>query len=236
MNPEQRQLWEKIKSHRFDRGASSLTFAARLAQEQGWTRSFTEGAIEEYRRFLFLCATADQACTPSKVVDEVWHAHLTFTRNYWHDLCRDTLGIELHHDPSSGQVGEEEKFREQFAQTLATYDRFFGAAPVEFWGNGKALKTKFSPAYLLALPILMIAGCSGGVWLLGIVAGVIGIALYRAYRSQMTNGGRGANGSSGGSCTTSSCGTSCGGDSGGDSGGSSCGSGCGGGGCGGGGD
>ncbi|RYG46692.1 hypothetical protein EON79_09490 [bacterium] len=231
-------MWEKIQAHRFDRGTSSLTFAARLARENEWTPAFTEGAIEEYRRFLFLCASAGHACTPSKIVDEVWHSHLTFTRNYWHDLCRDVLKMELHHDPSGGEPGEEEKFQDQYGRTIESYGRFFGSAPSTYWPQAEVVPRKGrAPVYLAGLAVLLIAGCSGGAWLLILIVGFIGILLYRALHATSGKPRQGTSDGSGGSCTTFSCGTSSSGDS-----GSSCGSGgdggssCGGGGCGGGGD
>ncbi|WPQ65827.1 hypothetical protein SIO70_13280 [Chitinophaga sancti] len=102
MNATHLTLWEKIEQFPIDDGTATLPFSTRLAKEQRWTKKFTLRAILEYKRFIFLCCVLDKGASPSKIVDEVWHLHLTYTRSYWEAFCRDTLGKELHHIPSSG--------------------------------------------------------------------------------------------------------------------------------------
>src|SRR4051794_29247128 len=68
-------------------------FSARLAREQGWTRAQAERVVREYLRFVYLAATAGHPVTPSKMVDEAWHLHLTYTRGYWDELCGRVLGM-----------------------------------------------------------------------------------------------------------------------------------------------
>lgn len=76
------------------------SFIERLAREQGWSLKFARNAFEEYRKFLYLAMTSGHPVTPSKVVYEVWHLHLCYTRSYWNDLCEGVLGYTLHHEPS----------------------------------------------------------------------------------------------------------------------------------------
>ena len=120
-------LWRRIQSFSFDDGDVDHPFAARLARENRWSAEFTARVIEEYRRFVFLSVAAGHAVTPSKIVDEAWHLHLIYTRSYWERLCPLVLGRPLHHEPSRGGAQEEEKFREQYRKTLASYRRFFPA-------------------------------------------------------------------------------------------------------------
>lgn len=64
----------------------------------GWTDEEALLAEREYRRFLALhLLHPGVPLTPSKLVDQVWHAHILDTRNYERDM-RTVLGRFLHHD------------------------------------------------------------------------------------------------------------------------------------------
>ena len=122
-------LWERIQSFRLDDPGAGLSFSTRLARENGWSEAFTAEILQEYRRFLHLCATAGHAVTPSDAVDQAWHLHLCYTRSYWQDLCRDTLGFQLHHGPTKGGRDEEAKYSDWYARTLESYREIFGEEP-----------------------------------------------------------------------------------------------------------
>ncbi|UXI70369.1 TIGR04222 domain-containing membrane protein [Tahibacter amnicola] len=126
-------LWQRIAAHDFGTRGDALDFPARLAREHGWSRSHAEQAIEEYRRFCFLAVVAPDPVTPSDVVDEVWHLHLTYSRDYWETFCPCVLGKSLHHQPTRGGRDEDHKHYRQYADTLASYQAWFGAPPAEFW-------------------------------------------------------------------------------------------------------
>lgn len=135
MTRDHQQLWDKIAAFDIDGGpGNALTFAARLARENGWTRRFADRAVVEYRRFAFLCMTAGRPMCPSEQVDQVWHLHLTYTRSYWHRFCRDVLGSPLHHDPTKGGAADATKHLDMYADTLAAYREAFGqVAPSDLW-------------------------------------------------------------------------------------------------------
>lgn len=101
---------ERILSFPLDDPGAGLGFSTRISRENGWSRAFTADVIREYRRFLYLSAVAGHAVTPSDAVDQAWHLHLCYTRNYWQELCRDTLGFPLHHGPTKGGRDEEAKY------------------------------------------------------------------------------------------------------------------------------
>ncbi|GAB6845413.1 uncharacterized protein (TIGR04222 family) [Methylorubrum rhodinum] len=131
--PEQWALWARIAAHPFERGDHALDFTARLARDRGWDLAFARGAVEEYRRFGFLAATADTPVTPSEEVDEVWHQHLTYSRDYWEVWCGQVLRAPLHHDPTAGGPVEAARYRAQYAGTLARYEAVFGPPDPVFW-------------------------------------------------------------------------------------------------------
>jgi hypothetical protein len=127
-----RDLWARIDRHDFE-AAGPFDFTRRLARDKGWALSFTRSAITEYRRFCFIAVTGSGPATPSEEVDEVWHQHLTYSRDYWNVWCQAVLRTPLHHDPTTGGSAEQRQFREQYASTLARYEGFFGPPPEPYW-------------------------------------------------------------------------------------------------------
>jgi len=243
---------------RLDEATEAAGFTERLMREQGWSRQYASRAVEEYRRFLYLAATGEQAVTPSKAVDEVWHLHLLYTRSYWDHLCGQTLGRPLHHDPANGARSERARHNRQYEATLCRYAEEFGAAPPkDLWPSLQTLVSKqpgasprrraFRPAMIaLGLSALLLAGGASAegntavFWTVNIV--VFLIIAYLVIKLIMERIRNGADCSGGGCTVAGSCGSytssdsssdNGGGDNG-DGGGSSCGSGCGSG-CGGGG-
>lgn len=129
--------WQDIQQYRIGPDDAALSFAARLARENGWSAAFTDRVIDEYRRFAFLAATVPHPVTPSDAVDQAWHLHLTYTQDYWQRFC-PLLGRELHHGPTKGGVAELTRFHEQYAQTLRSYETTFAAAPpADIWPSAR---------------------------------------------------------------------------------------------------
>ena len=244
-------LWEKISAFPIDEACAGLPFSARLARENGWSEEFTAQVLAEYRRFLYLCMTAGHPVTPSDEVDQAWHLHLCYTRSYWQDLCRDTLGFPLHHGPTKGGRAERTKYADWYRRTLSSYREAFGEDPPEAIWPPSAIRfadrdfrridasshfiVRKRHAITLAVAAgisIPLAGCAtqiastggipvGALFIFAFVALIIVISIAS------NKGGKGGGGCSGGG--------SCGGGSGcssgdsGCSGGGGCGGGCGGG-------
>jgi uncharacterized protein (TIGR04222 family) len=122
-------LLERLRRCRFDPPGARLGFAAKLAQDQGWSLAKAERVEAEYRRFLYLAITAPHLVCPSEAVDQAWHQHLLDTRRYWLEFCPQVLGQPLHHSPSRGGPEELQRHREGYERTLASYRASFGEAP-----------------------------------------------------------------------------------------------------------
>jgi len=122
-------LWHRIAAHAIGPPEASLTFAARLARENRWGLSHAQAVIDEYRRFCYLAVTAGHSVTPSDAVDQAWHLHLTYSRDYWQVFCPAVLGTELHHGPTQGGPAERTRYYQQYADTLAAYEAAFDMAP-----------------------------------------------------------------------------------------------------------
>lgn len=121
-------LYRRLLDFQFDEPGTELTFTARLARENGWSRRYAERVIDEYKKFAFLSVVAEHVVCPSEDVDEAWHLHLTYTRSYWHSFCA-LLGRPLHHHPTKGGPTELAKHKHWYEQTLASYGQWFGGDP-----------------------------------------------------------------------------------------------------------
>jgi len=210
---------------------ATLSFLQRLATENGWTTVFTSQVLTEYRRFIYLAAISDRQVTPSDAVDQAWHLHLSYTRDYWQGLCDEVLGVALHHQPTAGGASERQRFEQQYANTLVLYQREFGhPAPAGIWpsvrqrfaGLGRFVRVNHQRAWVINKPPLpasalltiatlplLLAACSTSLagtdiwfWL------KVALAAYIAYRVLKWLGSAGGGGGSGGG---SGCG-GCGGD------------------------
>ena len=130
-------IWVALRLHRIGPDEASLPFAARLARENGWTQMHAARVVEEYRRFCFLAVTAGHPVTPSDAVDQAWHLHLTYSRDYWENFCPKVLGRPLHHEPTSGGIEARHLYFRQYAETLKSYERIFGESPpADLWPTG----------------------------------------------------------------------------------------------------
>lgn len=142
MTQNEKQLCERIEAFNLDEKDAILTFSDRLARENGWDMKYTYLVIDEYKKFIFLCCVSDNPVTPSDPVDQAWHLHLTYTKSYWLDFCRETLGKDIHHNPTKGGETEKEKFDYCYTLLQQLYTEKFGQLPPEdIWQNNQ---TRFS--------------------------------------------------------------------------------------------
>ena len=130
-------LWQAIEGYAIGPPDAALSFTQRLARENRWSQEFAARVIDEYKRFCFLAVTAGHEVTPSDAVDQAWHLHLTYSRDYWERFCPEVLGAPLHHGPTAGGSAERERYFEQYAQTLRSYERAFGPPPADIWPDAR---------------------------------------------------------------------------------------------------
>lgn len=220
-------LWSRIEAFEIDTVDDELTFQKRLAQENGWSDGYTRRCINEYKKFIYLCAIAKETMTPSDQVDQVWHLHLTYTKSYWLKLCGEVLGFDLHHEPTKGGMHQAQLFVQHYDKTLECYRTVFQEEPpADIW-PGVRERFRHSDKYirinrgktwsirkpsslslaLAALPVLLVA-CTqgqsdGGVWFYLKVALVVYV-IYKVIKWLNSHSG-GSGGSTGG------CGGGCGG-------------------------
>lgn len=124
--------WVAVKHYEID-DDSAYKFSDRLARENMWTKEYTLRVIKEYKRFMFLAVHAGHPVTPSIDVDECWHLHLLYTRDYWYSF-KYALGREIHHGPTKGGKEEDDKFTDWYQKTISSYVLMFGEQPpTDIW-------------------------------------------------------------------------------------------------------
>ena len=140
-------LWIRIDAYQIDDPEAYIPLSSKLAKEQGWSVEFTQRAFLEYKKFIYLCCILPGGASPSKIVDEVWHLHLTYTRDYWRRFCKETLQKDIHHHPSKGGPDEQLKHEIWYEETLKQYEAIFGEpAPADIWSTN-AIPKLAEPIY-----------------------------------------------------------------------------------------
>lgn len=98
---------------------------------KGWTLSQADIAELWYKRFLKLCLLRSEDVVPTKMIDEVWHAHILDTRAY-HADCRRIFGRYLHHFPYFGLRSklDQRNLKKAFEATASLFEEYFGESPI----------------------------------------------------------------------------------------------------------
>jgi hypothetical protein len=134
IDPSEDPLWARIEAYAFDALDPGVPFAARLARENMWTVEYARRVIEEYRRFCYLAVRAPHPVVPSDAVDQAWHLHLDYSREYWDGWCGGTLECDLHHEPTRDGEEGADRSRDWYRATLDTYERMSQEAPpADIW-------------------------------------------------------------------------------------------------------
>jgi hypothetical protein len=118
-----------MENFSLDEPTSPQPFSEKLRKDHGWSREFTHRAIDEYKRFIILLATCSEEVTPSTIVDQVWHKHLTYTKSYWDGMCRNILKRDIHHEPGGGSESDNGRYQSQYRYAHIMYERTFEAKP-----------------------------------------------------------------------------------------------------------
>lgn len=100
----------------------------RISKEHDYTLPYATGALREAKRMLYLGVIANEAVSPSNLVDMAWHEMLMFTRFY--QEFSTFIGRFMHHDPTPGAPDGGRMYE----NTKALYEKHFGEKPdPKFW-------------------------------------------------------------------------------------------------------
>ena len=124
--------------------------------------------FEETKKWLWLCGTRPRSMRltvfgPMKMLDEMWHTFLLFTREYT-EYCQDNYGFYIHHAPTTRAETEEYRQRaaadpeaarakvreDRRAMMLLVHDEF-GAETLKRWFGDYA--DRYSEEHLRSLLI-----------------------------------------------------------------------------------
>ena len=85
-----------------------------------WVLADAEYCANLYKDFLWLQKKyLPQPLVPTREIDEFWHNHILYTKNYFHD-CMNIFGYYLHHDPLSPDE-DKDKLVEDYLKTKQLY-------------------------------------------------------------------------------------------------------------------
>lgn len=91
----------------------------RLITGKQWSPETAKEAVRRYKNFLnLLLKYPDENLAPTPDIDEVWHNHILFTREYFRD-CREIFGEYLHHAPFDHVEGEVNKEMQDLRSSTA---------------------------------------------------------------------------------------------------------------------
>lgn len=127
--------WTEIMAYPLEKVRERLTTDGKLST------ATIDTAVTEYRKFLSLVLMGNRGLAmTSKEVDEVWHTHILFTKDYA-DFCTAVFGRFLHHKPNVASdpitPGGGEVFRR-------AYQEVFGPLP-SIWGGVTTALCKLDP-------------------------------------------------------------------------------------------
>ncbi len=90
-----------------------------------WTEEDALHCCQLYKNFLLLMKKHQPApLVPTRHIDEFWHNHILYTKQYFHD-CEQIFGHYLHHEPASPS-DHPDNLIEAFQQTKRWYFEEFG--------------------------------------------------------------------------------------------------------------
>ncbi|WP_338453484.1 glycine-rich domain-containing protein [Candidatus Bealeia paramacronuclearis] len=79
----------------------------RVRKEKHWSPRMVQVATQFYKNFLILCKKhEDIHLSPSLQIDEIWHAHILYTQDYY-EMSEKVFGSYLHHQPIHEEESQE---------------------------------------------------------------------------------------------------------------------------------
>ena len=124
------ELKQKLDERDFSRVRS------RLKRDHNYNDDYIARMEEEYKKFIALCASSrTTGLGIARELDEFWHAHLMFTKDY-ESMCDQVKGSFIHHNPADEEESDgsrKQKVLVGYTKTYELYVNSFGDPPKEFW-------------------------------------------------------------------------------------------------------
>jgi hypothetical protein len=127
------QLLAKLLPMSLDSTADSAHIRSLLCRNLSIDALTADEIIVEYKRFILIAGTADHPCSPSAIVDEVWHLHVSEdSENYYSNLCSTILERIVFHEPRR-KAACDPLAASNAAKFKTAYESLFGAMNPRFW-------------------------------------------------------------------------------------------------------
>lgn len=123
-------LYERLLRYNFDEGYKpdpGYTFAEKVMRVNNWTADYTRDVIHEYKNFMYL-VIARGGGAPSDPIDQVWHQHILYTKDYKR-FCDLYAGRFINHSPDR-KIGNSSKAYDSIS---VAYLQEFKERPGEIW-------------------------------------------------------------------------------------------------------
>lgn len=104
---------------------SSSEFIHKLKNQNLWTLSYTTQVIEEYKKFIYLGLFTE--VSPSYEIDQVWHLHILYTKDY-HNMCKKLNINFFHHNPTD-KTNITLPVKDNYKNTINLYHSLFNKQP-----------------------------------------------------------------------------------------------------------
>ena len=122
------EVIEKIEKIKFPKNFMQI-----LCQKLLISPDVATSLVHEYKKFLLMSVISALPIAPSGFVDEVWHLHMLFTREYL-ETCRLLKGNVIVHVPLiENSVAEKENLQGFYQKTVQLYEKIFGKREEAFW-------------------------------------------------------------------------------------------------------
>lgn len=90
-----------------------------------WSKAEAELCCKLYKNYLLLFKKyLHESIVPTREVDEFWHNHILYTKNYMRD-CMNIYGQYLHHEPTSSSENTQ-ILTNNYLKTKELYFKEFG--------------------------------------------------------------------------------------------------------------
>lgn len=120
--PHNPSLWQNIQDYQNE------DVCNRFARDQKVSPEFAQLAFLEMKRFLYIALISRQSCSPSKIIDEMWHIFIIYTHSY-RTFCQTFNGSYMDHIPS------DKPNITGYINTQALTLKIFGELNELFWPN-----------------------------------------------------------------------------------------------------
>jgi hypothetical protein len=102
----------------------------KMIEEVNASKAWLNQMEIEYKRYLLLLSRHGSKLPISSVIDEMWHAHVLFTRDY--AKLGQTIGWFIHHEPTVNSA-QRQSLLPAYNNTLSYYQMYWGTPNPTFW-------------------------------------------------------------------------------------------------------